>query len=273
MYKSALVSIVLCFFCFSLFAQELPSNMPPLPEFTVEHVGKGKVRIGWVNPYGNDLIQINVQRSYDSLRGYRTMFSTPSPELQENGFIDSYVEGSKVFYRIFYMLNTNAYFFSKIKKVAPGYVDASLNTEINKGDSVSITMNNAVIAKLPYNAFLTFKDSIYTKTKDSLLAVGENMVVLHPYIPKAGDWQASQYIFSDRTGTLNLRLPGAGEKKYTLQVFEADGKTQLFHLKNITEPDLTINKANFMHAGWFVFELYEDGKLKERNKFYIQKEF
>ena len=270
MYKAALVFIFLCFHFSYIAAQE---QAPPLPEFTVQNTGKGKIRIGWVNPYGNDLIQINVQRSYDSLRGYRTMFSTPSPELPANGFLDNYVEGTKVYYRIFYMLSNNAYFFSKVKKVAPGYVDSSLNAAINVADTVSISYHDSVIARLPYSVFLKFRDSVYSRTKDSLLAVGQNLVVLRPYIPKASEWRASQYMFTDRSGTLNLKLPHADEKKYALHVYEADGKTQLFFLKRITEPELTINKANFMHAGWFVFELYEDDKLRERNKFYIQKEF
>jgi hypothetical protein len=249
--------------------------MPPLPEFSVQKVGAGKVRVGWVNPYGTDLIQINVQRSYDSTHAYRTMFSTPSPELPANGFIDNYVEGSRVYYRIFYMLRNNAYFFSKTKKVAPGYIDSSLNTSINSADSIIISLqdNNNVIAKLPYSLFLRFRDSVYTNTKDSLMAVGQNLVVIHPYIPRPGEWRASQYMFTDRSGAINLKLPNAGERKYALHVYEADGRTQLFLLKHITDNELIISKTNFMHAGWFVFELYEDDKLKERNRFYIQKEF
>ncbi len=270
MYKSALLSISF-FFCFSqVIAQQ---QALPLPEFTLQNTGKGKVRIGWVNPYGTDLIQINVQRSYDSIHGYRTMFSTPSPELPANGFLDNYIEGTKVYYRIFYMLSNNAYFFTKVKKIAPGYVDESLNSLLNAADSISVSFEDSIIAHLPYSVFLKFRDSVYTNTKDSLLAVGNNIVILKPYIPKASEWRASSYMFTDRSGVLNLKLPQAAAKKYALHVYEADGKTQLFFLKHITETDLTINKTNFMHAGWFVFELYEDDKLKERNKFYIQKEF
>src|SRR3954464_11046943 len=99
MYKSALVFISLFFSFLFVAAQEQQAMMPPLPEFSLQKVGTGKVRVGWVNPYGTDLIQINVQRSYDSLHGYRTMFSACNNELPENGFIDNYVEGSKVFYR------------------------------------------------------------------------------------------------------------------------------------------------------------------------------
>src|SRR6478609_3710810 len=135
MYKSALLSVLFFFSFFYVIAQQ---QMMPLPEFSAQDVGKGKVRVGWVNPYGTDLIQIAVQRSYDSLHGYRTIFSTPSPELPANGFLDNYVEGTKVYYRIFYMLSNNAYFFSKVKIIAPGYIDASLNNTINSADSVGI---------------------------------------------------------------------------------------------------------------------------------------
>jgi len=36
---------------------------------------------------------------------------------------------------------------------------------------------------------------------------------------------------------------------------------------------LTLDKSNFIHAGWFKFELYEDGQLKEKNKLLIPKDF
>src|SRR3954466_8498374 len=149
MYKSALVLVSLLLSFLFVTAQE-QTLMPPLPEFSLQKVGAGKVRIGWVNPYGTDLIQINVQRSYDSLHGYRTMFSTPSPELPANGYIDNYTEGSRVFYRIFYMLSNNAYFFSKIKKIAPGYIDSSLSTNLNTADSIIVTFQDNIIEKLPY---------------------------------------------------------------------------------------------------------------------------
>ena len=55
-----------------MFAQEIKQA---LPQFGLQIIGKDKVRISWVNPYGEDLIQISVQRSYDSVRGYKTVFS------------------------------------------------------------------------------------------------------------------------------------------------------------------------------------------------------
>ena len=244
-----------------------------LPQFGLQIIGNDKVRISWVNPYGEDLIQINVQRSYDSVHNYKTVFSTPSPELPENGFIEPYYPGVKVYYRIFYMLSNNAYFFTKVKLASPALLGDSVMAQLAKTkDSVTIKTTDSILTRLPYSQFLKFKDSVYTTTKDSLLLLGNDTVLLKPYIYN-GPWHASAYLFTDRSGVINLKLPMVKEKVYSLRVFEADNKTPVFFIKRITEPDLMIDKTNFVHAGWFSFELYEDNKLKERNKLFIQKDF
>lgn len=254
----------------TLFAQQMNQV---LPQFGLQIIGNNKVRISWVNPFGEDLIQINVQRSYDSVHNYKTIFSTPSPELPENGFIEPYYAGVKVYYRIFYMLSNNAYFFTKVKLASPALLADSIMSELAKtNDSVTIKTTDSIIARLPYSQFLKFKDSVYTKTKDSLLLLGNDTVLLKPYIYN-GPWRASAYLFTDRSGVINLKLPLAKEKVYSLHVFEADSKKPVFSIKHVTEPELMIDKTNFVHAGWFSFELYEDNKLKERNKVFVQKEF
>jgi hypothetical protein len=43
-------------------------------------------------------------------------------------------------------------------------------------------------------------------------------------------------------------------------------------MNKIRESQLTIDKTNFIRAGWFKFELYENNQLKEKNKFFIPKE-
>ena len=44
-------------------------------------------------------------------------------------------------------------------------------------------------------------------------------------------------------------------------------------LRQVKEPLFTLDKSNFVHAGWYVFELFENDKLKEKNKFYLPKDF
>ena len=52
-----------------------------------------------------------------------------------------------------------------------------------------------------------------------------------------------------------------------------EDKSLLFELKDIKEQVLLIDKANFQHAGWFFFEIYQDGALIEKNRFFIGKDF
>ncbi len=266
------IILIITISCSNLYAQQQEVKAA-LPQFDLQIIGKDRVRISWVNPYGADLIQINVQRSYDSLRGYKTVFSTPSPELPENGFIEPYYPGVKTYYRIFYMLSSNAYFFTKVKNTLPSLLTDSMAAQLAKtNDTVTIKTVDTILARLPYSQFLKFRDSVFTKTKDSLLLLSNDTVLLKPYIYD-GPWRASVYFFTDRSGVINLHLPLAKEKTYSLHVFEADAKTPVFSIKRVLEPDLMIDKTNFLHAGWFSFELYEDGKLKERNKLFVQKEF
>lgn len=271
----AIIRIIVVLFIVLVSAPKLKAQaaQPPLPQFDLQILGKDKVRISWVNPFGEDLIQINVQRSYDSVRGYKTVFSSPSPELPQNGFVETYYPGVRVYYRIFYMLSSNAYFFAKAKSTVPSLLADSVAAKLAAGnDTVTIKSTDSIVTRLPYSQFLKFKDSIYTKTKDSLFSLSSDTILLRPYVYD-GAWHASVYLFTDRSGVINLKLPNAGEKSYSLRVYEADNRTQLFSIKHITEPNLMIDKANFMHGGWFMFELYEDNKLKERNKVFVQKEF
>jgi hypothetical protein len=88
-----------------------------------------------------------------------------------------------------------------------------------------------------------------------------------------GSFIPSLYVYTHRDGYVKVSLPDDEKpKKYSIKFFEEDN-TLLFELKDIKEKSFRIDKANFYHAGWFRFELYEDGKLLERHKFYLEKEF
>lgn len=94
----------------------------PLPDLSVDSLGKGKTRISWVNPYGEGLIQISVQSSYDSIKDFRTFFSSPSPQLPQNGYVDARPHTGKIYYRVFYAFAGGSYAFSVSKPVGYGPV-------------------------------------------------------------------------------------------------------------------------------------------------------
>ncbi len=86
-----------------------------LPDFSVDSLGKSLTRVSWVNPFGRELIQMNIQSSYDSIKNFRTFFSSPSPELPQNGVVDKRAYSGRMFYRIFYVITGARYYFTKSK--------------------------------------------------------------------------------------------------------------------------------------------------------------
>lgn len=205
-----------------------------LPKFTVTNAGPNRNIIGWVNNYGL-VKQISIQRSFDSLTNFKTVLSVTDPNARQNGFADTKAPSSGMFYRLFVVLGPGQFFFTASKK-----------PEI---DSFRLTKNGLI-----------------DKTKDSV-GIG-----IKPGIPKRNDFIPSFYVYTNKDGYLFINLPDAEKKKYHIRFYEEDD-TFLFELKNIKEPALTLDKTNFMHAGWFRFELYNDEKLVEKNRFYLAKEF
>lgn len=81
----------------------------------------------------------------------------------------------------------------------------------------------------------------------------------------------SNHVYTGKDNNVIISLPDAAKRKYSIKFFEPDG-TFLFELKKIPESYLMLDKANFMHAGLFVFEIYDNRIIIERHKFYIPKD-
>src|SRR5215213_8893768 len=110
------------------------------------------------------------------------------------------------------------------------------------------------------------QNGLADRTRDSV-SIG-----IKPGIPRRNDFIPSFYVYTNKDGYLFINLPDADKRKYHIKFYEEDDSF-LFELKNIREPALTLDKTNFLHAGWFKFELYNEENLVEKNKFYLVKEF
>lgn len=205
-----------------------------LPKFTVTNAGAKRNIIGWVNTYGL-VKQISVQRSFDSLTNFKTILSVADPNSRQNGFADTKAPNGQMFYRLFVVLGQGQFLFTASKRPV--------------ADSFRLT-----------------KNGLTDKTRDSV-STG-----IKPGISMRNDFIPSFYVYTNKDGYLFINLPDAEKKKYHIKFYEEDDSF-LFELKNIKEPALTLDKTNFIHAGWFKFELYNDEKLIEKNKFYLAKEF
>ncbi len=204
-----------------------------LPKFTVRNAGNNRVIVGWVNNYPVTK-QISIQRSFDSLKNYKTILSVTDPSAIQNGFADTKAPNDHMFYRLFINLDKGEFFFTGAKRPV---------------------IDTTVVAEKPV-----------VKKPEQKVVIAEKPPVKKP------DFVPSFYVYTNRDGYVFLNLPDADSKKYHIKFFEEDNSF-LFELKNIKETGLTLDKANFIHAGWFKFELYNEDKLIEKNKFYLSKEF
>jgi hypothetical protein len=116
-----------------------------------------------------------------------------------------------------------------------------------------------------------FKDSIALKTKDTLYAMENDMIIWKPFVPKPL-WKSSLNVFTTDKGYVLIELPNYKAHQYKI-VFYDDKQQEVFRIKQLKQAKLMLEKSNFLHAGWFYFELFEDDKFKEKNKFFIESDF
>jgi hypothetical protein len=209
-----------------------------LPNFSLKNIGKNRIIVGWVNTYGL-VKQISVQRSHDSLKNFTTILSVPDPNARENGFADTKAPNDHMFYRLFVVLDKGQFFFSTPRKPVM--------------DTTRVITKSKVI------------DAV--KVRDT-----SAQSTIKPVVPKKPEFVPSFYVYTNRDGYVFINLPDADRKKYHIRFYEDDGSF-LFEIKAIKEAALTLDKTNFLHAGWFRFELYNEDDLVEKNKFYLAKEF
>lgn len=235
--KKLLVSALFLILAHSSWSQDT------LPRFSVRNVGNNRIVIGWTNNY-QQVKQISIQRSFDSLNYYKTILSVADPKAIQNGFVDTKAPNDRMFYRLFIMLDEGMFLFSDAKR--PVLDTANKNAVVNPATGAPLANGTT------------------TGGKDSSK--------LAPPVVKKPEYVPSVYVYTNKDGYLFINLPDADQQKYRIRFFENDD-TFLFELKNINDAALTLDKANFLHSGWFKFELYNDEKLLEKNKFFLARVF
>jgi len=134
-----------------------------------------------------------------------------------------------------------------------------------------IKKRDTIVTSISQKQFKPFRDSILNKTKDTLVFRNADTIVLKPFVPKEV-YRPSLFVFTEKDGNIAISLPDAANKHYGVKFFD-EKSNPLFEISKVKESYLTLDKVNFLKSGWYRFELWEDGKLKEKNKFFIPKEF
>ncbi len=274
-----------------------------LPKFTVIAKPMNKNVVSWTNPY-KGITQISIQRSTDSLRNFKTILTVPTPSLPQNGYVDSKAPVGINFYKLFVVFEDGKYQFSKSQRPSPDVIQHSSepllkndNQRVVLSDSLDtkevslikeklqpaktvktkpekfflIKKRDTVIGKIAEKQVQKLRDSILYSTKDTLIITAIDTILIKPFVP-VEIFKASKFIYTEKNGNIQINLPDAKTKNYAIHFFD-EKKMPLFDIEKIPSPLLIIDKSNFIRSGWFYFELYEDGILKEKHKLFVPKDF
>ncbi|HEV3410966.1 MAG TPA: hypothetical protein VG101_00750 [Puia sp.] len=144
-------------------------------------------------------------------------------------------------------------------------------SDVAYSGTIFVRRYDSIIGKVPGRQIQAFRDSVLTRTRDTLVFIDGDTLVIKPFMP-AEIYKVSAYVYTGRYGNIHVSLPEAGKRHYSVRFFDENNKL-MFELAEIKDPALIVDKTNFLHAGWFRFELYDGDQLKEKNKLFIPKEF
>lgn len=242
-------------FCFVFFFISLRGNAQSiLPDVTVKNIG-GKIIVSWRNEYTLPIATLNIQRSYDSLKNYSTIGSVLNPQSQENGYSDNNPPYNKMYYRVFIAFEGGSYIISRPVRPVKDLAVTVVKTEDGKDSIVT------PVQRFPWQVN-PLQDSglvVSPSTKDPVAPA--KPLITYP----------SRRIFTSRDNSVVIHLPDAAAKKYTARFFDENEKL-IFELNKLPEEYLIIEKVNFVRSGWYHFEIYENGELVEKNKFFVPKD-
>lgn len=299
-------TLIVFFLFFSMFTGSSIAQ-DTLPKFTVLTRGANKIFISWTNTL-DSVSQISIQRSTDSTKNFKTILTVPDPRVMQNGFVDTKAQTSFMYYRLFIVIEGGKYLFSKptrafwdtarVGSEPVAFINGNGNKRVLFSDAIPaneteklklslikpsgknniiekktymLKKGDRILGKITETDFKNFHDSIVYKTKDTLVFKTADTILLKTFIPKVL-YRPSQYVYTERDGNITISLAEAAKKQYSIKFFE-ENETELFEIRHVKDELLTLDKSNFLHAGWFWFELYEEGKLKEKHRFYIPKDF
>lgn len=259
-----------------------------LPGFTVRNVN-GKVILSWVNQFPV-IKQLSIQRSADSLKGFRTILTLPDPSSVTNGFLDNNAPDTVIFYKLYILLDSGKYVFSKSQKPHKAQPLPVVKKEENRASAISITApdHNTGNATSPVTAaastantgaaqaaqpdpelsskqYLPELTQITNKKRSDGLRA-DTVVMMRPET-----FTPSGFVYTNPFGNITVVVPVDKQGQYAIKFFDDNGD-EIFRIANIKEHIFSIDKSNFMRAGWYKFELYENNVLREKNKVLVPKD-
>ncbi|HEY9256608.1 hypothetical protein [Chitinophaga sp.] len=215
-------------------AQEQAYVPPVLPNFAAS-IKTGKIQLDWINGF-TQVKEISIQRSLDSVLNFNTISYASYPTQTRNAYVDNRPLPGSNYYRLFIVFTNGRFMYSKTV--------LALSDSTIRADQ-----------KLQYADIKDASKGLRGKEQENRE-------------PERVLWHPSNYIYTTADGNINIKLPEAPQKKYAVKFYESNGAF-LFDIDQVKAPFLILEKAIFLHAGWFNFEIFEEGKLKVKWNLFI----
>ncbi len=176
---------------------------------------------------------------------------------------------------------------TEVKRSNPQINSNKEPTQKEREEPVSVQIQTTSVKPPTLIETSTKQDSVSTSSTP-LIEVKRIDPVVHKIIPDRAGGSAkmptavttkeepnafapSLYVFSHPDGNIRIQVPNRARlARYRIKFYESDQRF-LFELKNLPAPSFQLDKINFLHSGWFLFELYEDSRLIEKHKVYLDK--
>jgi hypothetical protein len=272
---------LLLFFCIekTVFSQQ------QLPSITVTSSNQ-LVVVSWLNDYKTPVENILIQRSFDSIKNFRTIGSVLNPLNLENGYLDQHPPYDRMYYRVFISFKNGTYVIGPSSRFYP---------ETNKTDSFDIQSDsmltfdespNRISFKNKSIPFYSYYSSINIPTdsiiqKDTIFQVRIiEMPTVKPEIkffekpipinktPVIRTAFPSISVYTNANQTVVLDFRSLKHEDVSIH-FLNDKNENIFIIDPIPEPLLYLERYNFGQSGWYFFEIYEQGRLIEKSKVLI----
>lgn len=286
-----------------------------LPNFNVKDIGNNRYVISWTNNYPYTA-QITIQRSFDSLSGYKSILTVPDPTSKQNGFADTKAVNDHMFYRLYILLENGRYIFTAPKKpekelqvitpatpttpaeapeaprknqsiTTPSVFQKTSSNASPQTDSTASFQKltkpaavpnveekeEALVTKIPL-PLDQLKKAEPIKIRLENLRTGDSARTPVAVMPQGepNAYAPSLYVYAHPDGNIRIQVPNRSRlARYRIRFYETD-KSFLFELKNLPAPNFQLDKTNFLHGGWFLFDLLEDNRVIEKHKLYLEKE-
>ncbi|MEO6540407.1 MAG: hypothetical protein ABIN74_05430, partial [Ferruginibacter sp.] len=184
-----------------------------------------------------------------------------------NGFFDIDVPYEKMFYRLFIVFDSGAYIFTTSKRPEN---DPNFDLQKNLTKLRDANKTTAGVSKITGKISTPGNSKISKASKPESQPIAQNEEG-KPEVKKEPVSYVSRYIYTGKDNNIVINLPDFNTNKYIVKFYD-EANARLFELNKITEGYLIIEKVNFLHAGWFFFEIYKNEELMEKNKFYIPRD-